>query len=138
MPIGVELLRVALAAGLSPAEAVALVARTGPPSAAEPFRHAQRTIDLGGRLADGLDAAAALHRGFGPVAEALAGSADLGVAVDATLARIGAEARADVRRAAEARARTVPVRLLFPLVFLILPAFGLLGIAPALLSGFAS
>jgi hypothetical protein len=31
----------------------------------------------------------------------------------------------------------VPVRLLFPLVFLVLPAFGLLTVVPALLSGLA-
>jgi len=34
------------------------------------------------------------------------------------------------------RARTVPVRLLFPLVFLVLPAFGLLTVVPALLTSF--
>ena len=28
------------------------------------------------------------------------------------------------------RARTVPVRLLFPLVFLVLPAFGILTVVP--------
>jgi hypothetical protein len=33
-----------------------------------------------------------------------------------------------------ARARTVPVRLLFPLVFLILPAFVLLTVAPVVLA----
>ena len=41
------------------------------------------------------------------------------------------------RRRAEAHARRVPVRLLFPLVFLVLPAFGLLTVVPALLSGLA-
>jgi tight adherence protein C len=58
--------------------------------------------------------------------------------VGATLARLSSEARADLRRRAEARARTVPVRLLFPLVFLVLPAFGLLTVAPVLLDGFGS
>ena len=36
--------------------------------------------------------------------------------------------------AREARARTLPVKLLFPLVFLVLPAFGLLTVVPALLT----
>jgi hypothetical protein len=33
-----------------------------------------------------------------------------------------------------ARARTVPVRLLFPLVFLVLPAFLVLTVAPVVLA----
>ncbi len=42
-----------------------------------------------------------------------------------------------MRRRAEARARTVPVRLLFPLVFCVLPAFVLLTVVPVLLDGIA-
>jgi hypothetical protein len=45
------------------------------------------------------------------------------------------EQRTTLRRRAEARARTVPVRLLFPLVFLVLPAFALLTVVPAVLGG---
>ena len=48
--------------------------------------------------------------------------------------RLADEARAAARRRAETRARVLPVKLLFPLVFLVLPAFGLLTVAPALLS----
>ena len=51
------------------------------------------------------------------------------------LARLAAEVRSDVRRRAEARARTVPVRLCFPLVACILPAFALLTVAPAVFGG---
>ena len=50
------------------------------------------------------------------------------------LMRLADEARARARRRAETRARVLPVKLLFPLVFLVLPAFGLLTVAPALLS----
>ena len=52
------------------------------------------------------------------------------------LERLAVEERTQLRRRAEARARKVPVRLLFPLVFLVLPAFGLLTVVPALLAGF--
>jgi hypothetical protein len=52
------------------------------------------------------------------------------------LARLAVEERARLRRRAEAEARTVPVRLLFPLVFLVLPAFGLLTVVPTLVSSF--
>jgi hypothetical protein len=51
------------------------------------------------------------------------------------LARLADDARAVVRRRSEAHARRVPVRLLFPLVFLVLPAFGLLTVVPALAAG---
>ena len=54
------------------------------------------------------------------------------------LGRLADDARATVRRRAEAHARRVPVRLLFPLVFLVLPAFGLLTVVPALASGLRS
>jgi len=40
-----------------------------------------------------------------------------------------------LRRAAEAHARRIPVRLLFPLVFLVLPAFVLLTVVPGLAAG---
>ena len=66
----------------------------------------------------------------------IATGARLGAAVDDALARLAAESRRDLRRRAEARARTVPVRLLFPLVFLVLPAFGLLTVVPAVAAGF--
>ena len=53
----------------------------------------------------------------------------------APLARLADEDRAALRRAAEAHARRVPVRLLFPLVFLVLPAFVLLTVVPGLAAG---
>jgi tight adherence protein C len=73
-----------------------------------------------------------------PLVDALLASERYGAPVGVALARLAVEQRAAVRRRAEARARTVPVRLLFPLVFLVLPAFGLLTVVPALLAGFAT
>ena len=51
--------------------------------------------------------------------------------------RLATEQRAELRRHAETHARRVPVRLLFPLVFVVLPAFGLLTVIPTLLAGFS-
>ena len=48
--------------------------------------------------------------------------------------RSGADVRAERRALAAERARTAPVKMLFPLVFLILPAFLLLTVVPVLLS----
>jgi tight adherence protein C len=56
----------------------------------------------------------------------------LGVPVGPVLARLAEEDRTALRRAAEAHARRIPVRLLFPLVFLVLPAFVLLTVVPGL------
>ena len=69
--------------------------------------------------------------------ETLRTSARLGTPAAAALGRLAQEVRADVRRRAEAHARTVPVRLLFPLVFCVLPAFVLLTVVPVLLDGIA-
>ena len=70
-----------------------------------------------------------------PLADALRTSARLGTPAAPALARLATEVRADVRRRAEARARTVPVRLCFPLVLCVLPAFALLTVVPVVLSG---
>ena len=48
------------------------------------------------------------------------------------LERTSLELRLDRRRAAEVEARRVPVRLLFPLVTCVLPAFALLTVVPLL------
>jgi pilus assembly protein TadC len=62
-------------------------------------------------------------------------SARLGTPAAPALGRLAADVRADLRRRAEARARTVPVRLCFPLVGCILPAFALLTVVPVVLDG---
>jgi len=69
-----------------------------------------------------------------PLTDALLASDRLGAPVGPALGRLAAEERAGIRRRAETEARTVPVRLLFPLVFLVLPAFGLLTVVPTLVS----
>jgi tight adherence protein C len=69
------------------------------------------------------------------LSDALLASDRLGAPVGPVLARLAAEERTALRRQAEAHARRVPVRLLFPLVFLILPAFVLLTVVPGLAAG---
>jgi tight adherence protein C len=69
------------------------------------------------------------------LADALLATDRLGVPVGPVLARLAHEERTALRRAAEAHARRIPVRLLFPLVFLVLPAFVLLTVVPGLAAG---
>jgi tight adherence protein B len=64
----------------------------------------------------------------------LCASDRLGTPAAPALRGLASEVRAEYRRAGTAWARTVPVRLLFPLVFLVLPSFLLLAVAPILLS----
>jgi tight adherence protein C len=57
----------------------------------------------------------------------------LGVPVAVRLRDLAREVRAERRSRREERARRAPVAMLFPLVFLILPAFVLAAVVPAVL-----
>jgi tight adherence protein C len=134
LPATLDLLVVAVDAGAPPRNAVELAARWAPAAVAAPLRDVLVTTDLGGAFPDALATLGARQPGLAPVAEVLTASARLGAPAAAALTRLADEARAAARRRAEARARVLPVKLLFPLVFLVLPAFGLLTVVPALLS----
>jgi hypothetical protein len=108
-----------------------------PAASAAHLSEVLRACELGVAFDEALQRLGASVGAFRGLADALVTSERTGAPVGAALARTADESRAAVRRATEARARTVPVRLLFPLVFLVLPAFGLLTVAPALLTAFA-
>ena len=61
-----------------------------------------------------------------------------GVAIGATLEQLSVEARRERRLQAETAARKLPVRLSFPLVCCVLPAFALLTLAPLLAGALTS
>ena len=69
-----------------------------------------------------------------PLVAALRGSARYGTPLRGPLEQVAADARTMRRRRAEEEARTLPVRLLLPLVLCILPAFGLLAVVPLLVA----
>ena len=135
LPPTVDLLAVAVGAGCTPFLAVDAAARWAPPTLAATFDGVRRACALGRGFDAALDDTAAAVPALRPLADALLASERFGAPVGDALLRLAAEQRAVVRRRAEARARTVPVRLLFPLVFLVLPAFGLLTVVPAVLGG---
>lgn len=72
------------------------------------------------------------------LATAMERSASLGTPLADAVRVIASEHRRERRRRAEQRARQAPVRMLFPLVFLVLPAFLLLTVVPMLLSTLGS
>jgi len=137
LPMTVDLLALGVSAGLTPFLAVDAAAHTAPPVIAEILRVALGRVGAGMRFSAALDAMVIDAPTLRPVANALLASERLGAPVAPALQQVALEARAAARRRAEVHARRVPIRLLFPLVFLVLPAFALLTVVPAVLSGFA-
>jgi tight adherence protein C len=132
----VDLVGVAVAAGCTPFHAVEHAARFGPSHTGLELHGITQACARGRSFDEALRDLAASSTTLRPLAETLRTSARLGTPAEPALSRLAGEVRADVRRRAEARARTVPVRLCFPLAFCVLPAFALLTVVPAVFSGF--
>ena len=131
LPEVVDLLVLATGAGLTVRHALAAVAARADGPLAPVLAQTVAEADQGRRLADALeDVPARAGESTRPLVGVLLASERYGAPVGAGLERLAAEVRADTRRRAEAAARRVPVKLLFPLVVCILPAFGLLTVAP--------
>jgi pilus assembly protein TadC len=135
LPVALDLLGVAVGAGCTPYLAVEVAARWSPAPLATAFGDVLRNCSLGLDLESALDGVARDTPRLRPLADALLATDRLGVPVGPVLARLAEEDRTALRRAAEAHARRIPVRLLFPLVFLVLPAFVLLTVVPGLAAG---
>lgn len=137
LPETVDLLLLAAGSGLNVSLAVTAVARRAPPPFAEELTRAIEEAALGRRLADALeDVVGRTDEVARPVIAALVATERYGAPLSEALDRLAHEVRAQRRRRAEEAARRVPVKLLFPLVMCILPAFGLLTLAPVLAGAF--
>jgi hypothetical protein len=132
VPDLVDLFRLAAAAGLPVRLAVEAVAERAEPPLRAPLEEVCRRVRLGERLVDALAVLAEAGDPLRPLTAALVQAERDGVPLTASLGRIAGDARRHRRRAAEERARRLPVRLLFPLVACILPAFVLLTLVPLL------
>ena len=139
LPDVVDLLVLAVGAGLTVRLAVAAVARRSQGPLGAELSRAGHEADLGRRLADALDdIPARAGEATRPLVAALIASERYGAPLVAGLERLAQEVRTDRRRRAEETARKVPVKLLFPLVSCTLPAFGLLTVAPLIASAVRS
>jgi pilus assembly protein TadC len=136
VPQLLDLLAAASSAGLSTPVAFrrASEAITGP--LRDEIEVVLRAVDLGGRWRDELRSAADrlelvdVRRAVAVITRA----ETLGSSLAESTAELAATVRQARRAALTERARTVPVKMLFPLVFLVLPAFLLLTVVPVLLT----
>lgn len=139
LPDVVDLLVLAVGAGLTVGLAVAHVARRGSGPLTAELRRVTDEVALGRRLADALDdLPARAGEAVRPLVGALVASERYGAPLVSSLERLADEVRRDRRRRAEEAAGKVPVKLLFPLVTCTLPAFGLLTVAPLVASAVRS
>ena len=139
LPDVVDLLVLAVGAGLTVGLALAQVARRGSGPLAGEIGRVVDDVGRGRRLADALDdLPARAGDAVRPLVGALVASERYGAPLVAGLERLADEVRRDRRRRADEAARKVPVKLLFPLVTCTLPAFGLLTVAPLIASAVRS
>lgn len=133
-PDTVELIIVGIRAGLAPAVAFELATEQAHPALRPAFGAIVHRMHRGRRFADALEAMPewlGTHAAY--LVDALATADRYGLPIEPVLDRLTTDVRADRSRQAQARARTLPVRLAFPLVLCTLPSFVLLAIAPAVL-----
>jgi tight adherence protein C len=134
LPDLVELIVIAVRAGATPTAALSLVAPNAPVPLRPALAEVEHRLRRGQRLADALPAFVDLLGHEATVfVDALATADRYGLPLAPVLDRLADDIRAERRRRAEAQARTLPVKLAFPLVMCTLPSFVLLAIVPALL-----
>ena len=131
----IELIRSALECGTTPSVALLVVADVDTSALRPALQVAADDLRQGSPFDDVVRRLIVSAPELRAMAEVLLASSRLGLPVVETLRGLALEARASRRRDAEARARRLPVLLLFPVVCLTLPAFVLLTVAPLLLSG---
>jgi len=136
IPVLIDLLALAAASGCTPAGSVAAVTKWAPPTVSAWCADLASASDRGITFASACDSPPP-HRDLMALCATLAASARSGAPIRSALQRLAESSRIATRQKAEARARAVPIRLLFPLVFTILPAFGLLTLAPVVLGALA-
>lgn len=139
LPDAIELIVLAIRSGLTPTAAIEAVATQVPTPLAGTFSRFSHRLHRGQRLADALDVFA---DELGPVAagfaDALAAADRYGLPIEPVLDRLALDVRSDRRRMAERHARTLPVKLSFPLVVCTLPSFVLLAIVPAVMGALST
>jgi Flp pilus assembly protein TadB len=135
VPDVLDLVAVSVTAGLSPRLALERAAGVVSGPMGTELMTIRNEVALGATWPSGLRAAAGRSgvQDLRRLAMVLDRSHRLGVPVADRLRELAREVRADRRSRREERARRAPVAMLFPLVFLILPAFVVAAVVPAVL-----
>ena len=134
LPDAVDVLAVGVNAGLSLRASLSLVVRFGPDPVAAEIATVLDRQQRGMQLADALVELDERTGGAtGELVRVLRDGDRYGVALTTTMRELVDEARRERRQRAAERTRQLPVRMLFPLVLCILPAFVLLTVAPVVL-----
>lgn len=139
LPDAIELLVLAIRSGLSPSAAIEAITDQVAAPLRDTFAETNHRVHRGQRLADALDVF--LER-LGPAAagfaDALSTADRYGLPIEPVLDRLVTDVRTERRRHAERHARTLPVKLSFPLVVCTLPSFVLLAIVPAVMGALST
>jgi Flp pilus assembly protein TadB len=139
LPDMIELLMLLIHAGSTPTRALRELHDYLSGPIAEAVGAVIHRLDRGVRLADALEELPA-HLGplIRPLVEGIAAADRYGLPLTPVLDRAATELRTSRQRAGEAHARTMSVRLSFPLVVCTLPSFVLLAILPAVMGAVSS
>lgn len=135
LPDAVEMLAVATDAGLNLQLALRRLADRYHGVLGDELRRTVDEIELGVPMRKGLSNLASRNdvSHLRELVTTINNAERFGTQIAGTLESFARDLRIRRRRAAEERARRAPVKMLFPLVFLILPAFILLTVVPLLL-----
>ncbi len=135
LPETADLIALGVSAGASIRAAIGNTIRWMDDPFREVFAEALRRADAGETFAAALHSAAdGLDSAARPLIGLVAAAEVDGAAVLAGLVRVSDEGRRRRRSRAAIRARRLPVTMLLPLVLCVLPAFGLLAVAPMVLT----
>lgn len=138
LPDVIELVSLGLRSGLSVRATIEVVVPHLDGTLTDALRDAVAHASEGGSLAEALTAIPRLDPRLRPFIGLLVASLRDGDSIVDGLDRLAADARADERRHNEEHARRLPVTMLLPLVFGVLPAFVLLTIVPVVSAGVVS
>jgi tight adherence protein C len=136
VPLFLDMLAASSSAGLAASAAIRRAAAGLRGPLADELSDASAAVDVGGRWRDELRSIAERLRlpDLRAAVTAIVRTETLGSSLAEAVRDQVEEVRETRRARAEERARTAPVKMLFPLVFMILPAFLLLAVAPVLIA----
>jgi pilus assembly protein TadC len=139
VPDALDLVVVLLQAGTTPRQTVIELGRSGPRSTRPGFAAAALQLERGHSFGDAIGAVRhQLGDAMTPFVELISASERYGLPTAQVVQQLSNETRALRMRNDEAAARSLPVKLSFPLVMCTLPSFVLLAIAPAVLAALSS